>query len=163
MTDLNTPSENSIEVKAARSAERRDASATSNSPSSDASSSKLKTNALKAVGLISLGLGFAGLVLPLVPTTPFILLSGWCFARSSPYWHKWIHEHKEFGPLIENWQRDRSVSMRHKLVAGTIVLSSIGFIWLREMPPFWVKVAVSSGLSTIFGFLIFTKTSPPRR
>ncbi len=125
--------------------------------------SGLRAKALKAVGLVSLGLGFAGLVLPLLPTTPFILLSGWCFARSSPHWHKWIHEHREFGPLIENWQRDRSVSLRHKLVAALIILSSIGFIWMRDQPPFWIKVAVSSGLSSIFGFLLFTKTSPSRR
>jgi len=136
------------------------------SPSSEsmpAEISSLRARLLKAIGLLSLGLGFAGLVLPLLPTTPFILLSGWCFARSSPFWHKWIHAHKEFGPLIENWQRDRSVSLRHKIVAALIIFSSIGFIWLREQPAFGIKVAISSGLSTIFGFLLFTKTSPPRR
>ncbi|MBN8542404.1 MAG: YbaN family protein [Deltaproteobacteria bacterium] len=116
---------------------------------------------LLSVGFISLGLGFAGLFLPLLPTTPFILLSGWCFAKGSPKWNRWIHRHREFGPLIENWNRDRSISKKHKFVACLTLTGSIVFILSSEMPVF-PRYAVIAGLSTIFLFLYFTKTSPPR-
>jgi uncharacterized membrane protein YbaN (DUF454 family) len=116
---------------------------------------------LLTVGFISLGLGFAGLFLPLLPTTPFILLSGWCFAKGSPKWNLWIHQHQEFGPLIENWNRDRSISKKHKFVASLTLTASIVFILSSAIPEL-PRYSVAAGLSTIFLFLYFTKTSPPR-
>ncbi len=120
-----------------------------------------KTIFLKIVGLISLGLGFAGLFLPLLPTTPFILLSGWCFARSSPKWHRWIHEHHEFGPLIENWNRNRSISKRHKAFAVGILAMSVISVWLSASPQLTdnLRMAITGGLLTIGTFLLATKSS----
>jgi len=133
-------------------------------PASDESvkeKSSAKTILLKLVGLISLGLGFAGLFLPLLPTTPFILLSGWCFARSSPKWHRWIHEHHEFGPLIENWNRNRSISKRHKTFAIGILALSITSVWLSSSPHLTenLRMAITGGLLTISTFLLAAKTS----
>jgi uncharacterized membrane protein YbaN (DUF454 family) len=116
---------------------------------------------LLSVGFISLGLGFAGLFLPLLPTTPFILLSGWCFAKGSPKWNHWIHQHREFGPLIENWNRDRSISKKHKFVACLTLTGSIVFILSSDIPII-PRYGLAAGLSTIFLFLYLTKTSPPR-
>ena len=62
-----------------------------------------------AFGLLSTGAGIAGIVLPLVPTTPFILLAAFCFARSSPRLEHWILNHRTFGPMIVHWRRHRRI------------------------------------------------------
>ena len=59
-------------------------------------------------------LGIAGIVLPLLPTTPFILLASACFMRGSPAFHRWLHEHKTFGPMLENWHKHRAVTRKVK-------------------------------------------------
>ena len=61
----------------------------------------------KPAGLLFLALGAAGIVLPILPTTPFILLAAWCFARSSERWHQRLLASELFGPIIDNWERNR--------------------------------------------------------
>ena len=75
----------------------------------------------------------AGVVLPLLPATPFVLLSAYCFARSSPRLHGWLLAHKLFGPLIRNWEQHRAISPRAKLLA-TLQLTARGvpFIYYGE-------------------------------
>ena len=60
-------------------------------------------------GFIALALGMAGAVLPLLPTTPFILLAAFCFARSSRRFHNWLLNHRTFGPMIENWRQEGAI------------------------------------------------------
>jgi uncharacterized membrane protein YbaN (DUF454 family) len=79
------------------------------------------------IGLTSLTLGIAGVVLPLLPTTPFVLLAGYCFARSSPRLHDWLLANRTFGPLILNWERHRAIAPRAKVFA---VLSMAGVLGL---------------------------------
>jgi uncharacterized membrane protein YbaN (DUF454 family) len=80
------------------------------------------------LGLASTGCGIIGAVLPLVPTTPFLLLAAFAFARSSPRFHGWLINHPRFGPLILNWQRNGSIDPTSKrlalLVMGGALLSS---------------------------------------
>jgi uncharacterized membrane protein YbaN (DUF454 family) len=77
------------------------------------------------LGITSLALGIVGVVLPLLPTTPFVLLSAYCFARSSPRLHDWLMGHRIFGPLIHNWERHKAISPRAKVMA---VLSMAGVL-----------------------------------
>src|SRR5690606_8396288 len=56
-------------------------------------------------GLVCVGLALAGVVLPLLPATPFLLLAAFAFTRSSPRLHAWLLGHRHFGPLIEDWRR----------------------------------------------------------
>ncbi|MEO0400111.1 MAG: YbaN family protein [Pseudomonadota bacterium] len=79
-------------------------------------------------GLVCVGLGFIGAALPLLPTTPFLLLATFCFARSSPRLHAWLINHKQFGTLIENWRRHGAISPAAKrsallVIAATPVIS----------------------------------------
>ncbi len=73
------------------------------------------------VGLTALALGFIGIVLPLLPTTPFLLLAAFAFARSSPRLNAWLVNHPQFGSLIRNWQRDGSIGRRTKISAAIIM------------------------------------------
>ena len=71
--------------------------------------SRVRGGLLAAAGWGAVALGLAGAVLPLVPTTPFLLLAGACFARSSPRLNAWLLAHPRLGPYLEQWRRDRSV------------------------------------------------------
>jgi uncharacterized membrane protein YbaN (DUF454 family) len=83
------------------------------------------------LGFLALGLAGLGVVLPVLPTTPFVLLAAACFARSSPRFHRWLLHSRLFGPMIHRWQEERCVSRRTKAVAiGLIAVTfavSIGF------------------------------------
>jgi uncharacterized membrane protein YbaN (DUF454 family) len=66
-------------------------------------------------GLISLLLGLIGVVLPLLPTTPFILLSAFCFSRSSERFHQKLLNHKRLGPMITDWEENGVISLPAKI------------------------------------------------
>jgi len=75
------------------------------------------------IGFIFVGLGAIGLVLPVMPTTPFLLVAAACFARSSERFYNWLMDLHLFGPIIKNWEETRSISRNTKLVAiGSIIL-----------------------------------------
>ncbi len=59
------------------------------------------------IGFAFLGLAYLGVLIPGVPTTIFVILAAWAFAKSSPTWDKWIHEHKTFGPYLNGWEQKR--------------------------------------------------------
>lgn len=68
-------------------------------------------------GLIFVGLAALGAVLPVLPTTPFLLVAAACFAKSSPRLYQWLINNRVFGPLIINWQQTRTIPRRAKRIA----------------------------------------------
>lgn len=99
----------------------------------------LRQTLLVAAGLVALGLGLIGIVLPGLPTTPFVLLAAACFARASPRLHRWLTNHRYLGPMVRDWEANRSLPLRVKWIAitmmGTMVLLSAwqfnGRPWLQ--------------------------------
>ena len=83
-----------------------------------------------AGGWLSLGLGVAGAFLPLLPTTPFLLLSMFCFARSSPATREWLLNHPWLGPYVRDWELHRGVRRSVKVLAVAAVLSLVATTWL---------------------------------
>ncbi|MDX2155427.1 MAG: YbaN family protein [Hyphomicrobiaceae bacterium] len=77
------------------------------------------------VGLLATGCGIAGIVLPLVPTTPFLLLAAYAFARSSPGLHAWLVTHPRLGPPIVNWRAHGAISRRAKVLAAAVMLATL--------------------------------------
>ena len=75
-------------------------------------------------GLASLILGIIGVAVPLLPTVPFILLAAFCFARSSERLHDWLINHRQFGPMIADWQRNGAIHRRAK-VAATVSIAAV--------------------------------------
>ena len=69
------------------------------------------------LGLAFLAVGLVGVVLPVLPTTPFLLLAAGCFANSSPRLHGWLLGHPVFGPPIRNWEENRAISRPAKRLA----------------------------------------------
>ena len=74
-----------------------------------ANRSPLIRNLLIVIGWLSVVLGVIGVFLPIMPTTPFILLAGWCFARSSQRFHSWLLNHRYLGPILKAWQESGAI------------------------------------------------------
>ena len=97
-------------------------------------------------GLLSLGLGIAGVFLPVLPTTPLVLLAAACFARSYRPFHEWLLAHRTFGPTLREWHEHRSIPRRTKFTAITMMALTLGasIVFFVEAP--WLK-----GLLAAFG------------
>ncbi|HSL97993.1 MAG TPA: YbaN family protein [Candidatus Deferrimicrobiaceae bacterium] len=80
---------------------------------------------LIAIGALSLAVAALGVVLPVVPTTPFVLLAAACFARASDRLHAWLLRNRWFGPPLERWQTSRSISPRAKWTAIPLIAVSV--------------------------------------
>lgn len=84
-----------------------------------------------AVGWTSLGLGLVGLLLPVVPTTPFIILSAFAFNRSSPKMRARLETNRHFGPAIRDWEERGAIRTHHKVAACGLMAASLGgAVWL---------------------------------
>jgi len=112
------------------------------------------------VGYASLALGLAGIVLPLLPTTPFVILAVWCFARSDPVLAQRLYDNPRFGPLLATWRDERAIPVRAKFCALLMLALSYAMtVWLVASPyvPF-ILAAVMGGV----GLYIATRPSPRR-
>lgn len=118
------------------------------------------TRALWATaGTVSLGLGIVGAILPLLPTTPFLLLTAYCYARSSRRLHDWLMHHPRLGPPIVEWQQHRAIGLRVRWVATVFVVIVLG-ISIVATVPVWLILTQAAVLSCVMGFL-WTRPYPP--
>jgi len=107
---------------------------------------------LKISGIFFVALAFIGAFLPLLPTTPFLLVAATCFAKSSPRMHKMLLANKVFGPMIYHWEQSRSIPKRAKIIAlSSIVIASLWSCYI--LPAIWLKVLVVALVVWPFVFL----------
>jgi uncharacterized protein len=78
-----------------------------------------------AAGFLFLGIAIVGIALPVLPTTPFLLLAAACFARSSQRFYDWLLNHPAFGPLVREWREHRSIPWRTKLFAIALMSATL--------------------------------------
>lgn len=96
---------------------------------------------LLVCGFISLGLGIVGIFLPIMPTTPFILLAAACFARSSTRFYNWITSHPRYGKMVADYLAGRGLPRKTKLLAISLLWLSIIFAcFLVDFA--WARVAM---------------------
>ncbi|MEO0382719.1 MAG: YbaN family protein [Pseudomonadota bacterium] len=86
------------------------------------------------VGWACVGVGALGVVLPLLPTTPFLILAAAAFGRSSPRLRSWLLRHGTLGPIIEAWEQNGAIPRRAKLLAYAIMLTFLGLSALLNAP-----------------------------
>jgi uncharacterized protein len=114
------------------------------------------------LGLFSLALGLVGVVLPLVPTTPFLLVAAYAFARSSPRLHHWLISHPRFGVHIRNWQQDGAISRGAKQFAIVSMALSLVLSWWLEVP-IWLIALQATVLAGPAAFILTRPTAPTAR
>ena len=111
------------------------------------------------VGFLCLGLGGLGIFVPLLPTTIFILIAAFAFARSSEKLHAWIMSHRLFGPVIQDWQKHGAVSRRGKILS-TVSMILIVVISVLLDAPLWLISLQMLILGCVAIFLL-TRPLPP--
>ncbi len=93
------------------------------------------------MGFVALAFGVAGIFLPVLPTTPFLLLAAYLFARGSQRWYNWLIEHPMLGEYIRNYREDRSVPLRVKVYSITLLWGTMGlsiFVFVGDV--LWLQV-----------------------
>ena len=96
--------------------------------------SRIHRPLLIAFGLLFVGLAVLGMFLPVLPTTPLLLLALACFARSSERLHGWLLSHRAFGPLLKHWHETRSMPRRAKIgaIASIVIVGGISVLFFVE-------------------------------
>lgn len=103
--------------------------------------------------------GAIGVVVPGWPTTVWILIATYFFARSSPRFYNWLMNHRLFGPLIRDWRDGKGLSRRAKTLAVTTIVLSIGTsIWL--IPVVWVDLLLAVIAIVLCTYLVTLPTKP---
>ena len=120
----------------------------------------VKTHTFNILGWIAFILGVIGAFLPLLPTTPLILLASYFFSKGSPRFYQWLINRKYFGDLIKDWNEYGVVSKKSKLMsAGCMLLIFLYFIIFTDRP-LWMHIIL--GLIFI-SVSIFVSTRPSVR
>ena len=113
-----------------------------------------------AIGLFFLGLGLLGVLLPVLPTTPFLLVAAAAFAKSSPRLHGWLLGHPMLGPPIRNWEDNGAISQGAKRLAISTMVVVFGLsLWLGLS---WKILAAQGALMGVGAAFILTRPSGPK-
>ncbi|MDW3096105.1 MAG: YbaN family protein [Gammaproteobacteria bacterium] len=117
----------------------------------------MKNSILKIFGGVSLVLGLLGAIVPLLPSTCFILLATWAFSKSSPKFHSWLTQRSPFSSTIKNWQKHRVVPKQAKVAAGFSLVTSfiITYMFVKNEN---VLIALGLGMIVLLGYLLTRKS-----
>ena len=115
---------------------------------------------LIATGCLSMVLGGIGIVLPLLPTTPFILLAALCFAGAWPSMHDRLARSRAFGPMLRKEDGGRYIPPRTKAYAIAFTLLSIGATILFAVHVLWLRILLAGIALGVTGFLLWMPSSP---
>ena len=106
-------------------------------------------------------LAIVGVFLPILPTTPFLIAASACYMRSSERFHAMLHNSKSFGPMLVNWERDRSISLRSKIVAvvmiGASLIISFGFFRI----PLFAMISATIACGAVSLYILTRPSAPP--
>ena len=112
-----------------------------------------KGNILKVLGFIFVGIGFTGIFIPILPTTPFLIVAAACFARSSKRWHDWLLSNKVFGPVLTDWEEKKCIkrSLKKFVILIIIVIGSSSVLFLLNgfYPRIFCSLLLLTGLLVV--------------
>lgn len=112
------------------------------------------------LGWLCVALGIIGIILPLMPTTVFLILASVCFSRGSPQYKEWLLNHPRFGHYIRDYQAGRGIPKKCKVIAIAMIWTSIGTSAIFLVSALWLKVlllAIAAGVSLYLYWLPSTQ------
>ena len=115
---------------------------------------------LIALGWGFVALGFVGIFLPVLPTTPFVLLALWCFARSSRRFHDWLYHHPRFGRLARDWRAYGVIPPRAKLLSVGMMTLSLAYVF-HATGDWHIGAAVGACLALVAAWILSRPSRPP--
>jgi uncharacterized membrane protein YbaN (DUF454 family) len=113
------------------------------------------------LGWLLFGVGFVGAFVPVLPTTPFMLLALWCFARSSDRFHTWLYTHRLFGPPLQQWHNYRVIPLTAKIIALFFMSASLVYIYVSLDTVVWAKLLMTATIVYGAWFILTKPSSPP--
>lgn len=125
------------------------------------STSRLPRWLLIAVGVLSVALGTVGIVVPILPTTPFLLLAAACFLRSSDRLYRWLITHPWFGTFIRDYREHHAISLRVKIPILALLWLTIGIsiLWVAEA--LWLRLLLGAIAVGVTIHLLSLRNEPP--
>ena len=100
--------------------------------------------AYASLAVVCLALGFIGIFLPVLPTTPFVLVAAWAASKGSPRLHRWLYEHPHMGPILTAWDERGAVPRRAKWLACSMMAMSWIFLFVIGMG--WIILAIMAAV-----------------
>lgn len=110
-----------------------------------------------SAGILCVLTGIVGVFLPLLPTTPFILLAAFCFSRSSETLHQKLLNHRLFGPIISEWEKHGVIPLKVKCLSTTMMLVMVSYPLFFQTFSLWLKLLV---VLTIAVALVYVWSRP---
>jgi hypothetical protein len=121
----------------------------------------LRKCVLVSVGVLAVALAVIGIFVPILPTTPFLLLAAACFIRSSDRLYRWLIEHKWFGSYIRNYREHRAVTLRAKALALVMLWGVIGYSAIVAVSAWWLRALLGAVAVGVTIHLLRLKTYTP--
>ncbi|MBO0333374.1 YbaN family protein [Sneathiella sp. CAU 1612] len=116
---------------------------------------------LLLIGWLFVFIGGIGIFLPVLPTTPFLLISLWAFSQSSERFHDWLYNHRIFGPPLQDWSKYGVIPLRAKIVALATMAISATLVIIYSSTP-WYALGAMILLMGIGAGFILSRPSRPR-
>jgi uncharacterized protein len=120
--------------------------------------SRMRLLTLAAAWLL-VAIGAVGVFLPLLPTTPFLILAAALFARSSPRFEQWLLDHPRYGQPLIDWRREGAISRKAKIASVSLMSASYAIVWFVGPPQLWLKLLVGAILVACAAFVL-TRPGP---
>lgn len=95
----------------------------------------------RILGLLALGVGILGAFLPVLPTTVFVLVAAWCFAKSSPNWHARLRNSRLFGKTLRDWEDNKTIAEKPYRIA-VISMLACALLSVLLLNSVWAKLSV---------------------
>lgn len=105
-------------------------------------------------GWLNIGLGVLGMVLPVMPTTVFLLIALWAFSKSSLRFHRWLYAHPVFGRTLRDWHAHRVIPPRAKALAVAMMAASLVYVTVFVADGWALPLTLAAVLSAVSGFIL---------
>lgn len=116
---------------------------------------------LIAVGILTVGLAVVGIFIPVLPTTPFLLLAAACFMRSSDRLYDWLIHHKWFGEYIRHYREYGAITLQEKVMTLVVLWVGIGATAVFAVTLWWVRALLAAVALSVTLHIIHIRTLTP--